>query len=687
MLGDARGRHGDQPDLLGRHRRAEQRRRRGAGRGPGRAESASRGQRRRPGLTSAKPPVAGAAVDERLLPGRRPACAPCRATDHDVHPVARERPRQRRPGAVAPGPPPRRRCHGDRRGRRRVDQPAQRTGGRRRAARRRTRWREQPVGREMQGRWPARRRALPRRRAVRRPPRTPPWTVVDPRSRTRPTWRETSGGATTLGTPPRAHGAGVPAGRESSTGAGKMASLAAPGSRHVRGPSLRSIDGPTVASRAARRARASSSPSRARWRSSAQDDPRRGRLGEGRGRVLRKAGSAHRRRRRRRRLGGADPHHARRDRGRPARAPADLALDHRPAARPAPAAGTCVPQLDVPDAKATNEAALATSRTAPPRSGCCAERGPRPRDSAALLRRRPARPRARSCSSIVRPGRRAEALLAVSPSWPSSLARDQPRRRPGRRSGARRRRRPRDPRRASPAARDARRARRRRRRDRGARPRCLRRPGARLRPGRRRGVPAAPRPTPASSVDEALALIEFRYAATDEQFPTHRQAARRPPALGPGRSSSARPRRGAPAAAARGDQPPDDEQVRPLGEHAAHHRRRVRRRRRRGRRGHRACRSTSALGVPDAFGRRIARNTSLAADLRVPRRQGRRPGRRLLRRREAHRRPRLAGLGRARPDRGGRGHRCRPRRRVAAGPDRRGGRGPRRPGRPPHAAR
>ncbi len=35
-------------------------------------------------------------------------------------------------------------------------------------------------------------------------------------------------------------------------------------------------------------------------------------------------------------------------------------------------------------------------------------------------------------------------------------------------------------------------------------------------------------------LDEALRLFEFRYAATDEQFLDHRQAARRPPALGPG---------------------------------------------------------------------------------------------------------------------------------------------------------
>ncbi len=71
--------------------------------------------------------------------------------------------------------------------------------------------------------------------------------------------------------------------------------------------------------------------------------------------------------------------------------------------------------------------------------------------------------------------------------------------------------------------------------------------------------------------------------------PDHRQAPRGPPAVGAGRSSSASVGRAARPAPARRHQPADDEQVRPLGEHAPHHRRGVRRRRRRRRRRHRAA--------------------------------------------------------------------------------------------------
>ena len=67
----------------------------------------------------------------------------------------------------------------------------------------------------------------------------------------------------------------------------------------------------------------------------------------------------------------------------------------------------------------------------------------------------------------------------------------------------------------------------------------------------------------------------------------------------------------------------------------------------------------SPLGVPDAFGRRIARNTSSLLHLRVARRPGRRPGRRRVRRREAHRRPGRRRVGAVRPARGGRGPRRR----------------------------
>ncbi len=155
--------------------------------------------------------------------------------------------------------------------------------------------------------------------------------------------------------------------------------------------------------------------------------------------------------------------------------------------------------------------------------------------------------------------------------------------------------------------------------------------------GRRRGVPARADRRRLRPSTRPPALVEFRYAATDEQFPTiaKLRAARR---LWAGCSSSAAPT-GAAAAPARGHQPPDDEQVRPLGEHAPHHRRGLRRRcRRRGRR-HRAAvrqpaRPPGRLRPPD-------RPQHLApADRRVARRHGRRPGRRRVRRREAHRRPR-----------------------------------------------
>ena len=137
---------------------------------------------------------------------------------------------------------------------------------------------------------------------------------------------------------------------------------------------------------------------------------------------------------------------------------------------------------------------------------------------------------------------------------------------------------------------------------------------------------SAPSPTPGSSVDEAA-------DAGRVPLRRHRRAVRRrspssaPPAgSGRGCSSSAAPTRPR-AAAARRHQPADDEQVRPLGEHAAHHRRRVRRRRRRRRRVT-VLPFDSPLGRPDAFGRRIARNTShlLIDESHVAAR--RRPGRR-----------------------------------------------------------
>ena len=114
-----------------------------------------------------------------------------------------------------------------------------------------------------------------------------------------------------------------------------------------------------------------------------------------------------------------------------------------------------------------------------------------------------------------------------------------------------------------------------------------------------------PRGGAAFGPEQAVGLVEFRLAATDEQFPTiaKLRAARRLWARVlelSGADASRRP------AAARGHQPADDEQVRPLGEHAAHHGRRLRRRCRRSRRGHRAavrrarsaCPTRSAAGSP-----------------------------------------------------------------------------------------
>ena len=152
--------------------------------------------------------------------------------------------------------------------------------------------------------------------------------------------------------------------------------------------------------------------------------------------------------------------------------------------------------------------------------------------------------------------------------------------------------------------------------------------------------------------DDAARLVEFRYAVTDEQFPTIASCA--PPV---GTRAGAERGHGAGPAPACGHQPADDEQVRPLGEHAPHHRRRLRRGRRGSRRGHRAAlrlhpRRAGRLRSPD-------RPQHLQpADLRVPPGPGRRPGGRFLRRRAADRRPGGCCLGALRKARGG----CRSRR-------------------------
>ena len=212
------------------------------------------------------------------------------------------------------------------------------------------------------------------------------------------------------------------------------------------------------------------------------------------------------------------------------------------------------------------------------------------------------------------------------------------------------------------------RARLRGRRDRGPRPRRVRRPGARPLARRRCALPAHPDRRRVRSrrgrQDRRVPVRRDRRAVHDD-----RQAARGASALGPGPRAQRdqRPR----AAPARRDQPTDDEQVRPLGEHAPHHRRRVR-----GRRGRRGRRHRAALRQPARRARRVRppdRPQHLApAHRRVARRHRRRPGRRCLRRREAHRRPRRRCLGAVRPARGrpGPGRRDRADRRAARPRDR-----------------
>ena len=101
-------------------------------------------------------------------------------------------------------------------------------------------------------------------------------------------------------------------------------------------------------------------------------------------------------------------------------------------------------------------------------------------------------------------------------------------------------------------------------------------------------------------IDDAAALIEFRLAVTDEQFPTiaKLRAARRLWARVLELSGAGLARH----APARRDEPPDDERLRPVGEHAAHHRRRLRGRRRGSGRDHRACPSTAHSVDPTRSG-------------------------------------------------------------------------------------
>ena len=127
-----------------------------------------------------------------------------------------------------------------------------------------------------------------------------------------------------------------------------------------------------------------------------------------------------------------------------------------------------------------------------------------------------------------------------------------------------------------------------------ARPRRLRRAGARLVAGCGHRRPAHPHRRRHRTRRRAgpAGVPLRRHGRT---VPHDRQAARGPPALGPrGRALWL----GAhPPAPARGDEPADDERLRPVGQHAAHHRRVLRGRCRRRRLGHRAALRLTARGA------------------------------------------------------------------------------------------
>ena len=158
-------------------------------------------------------------------------------------------------------------------------------------------------------------------------------------------------------------------------------------------------------------------------------------------------------------------------------------------------------------------------------------------------------------------------------------------------------------------------------------------------------------------------------AASSSATPRPTSSSRRSPSCGRpagcGRGCSTRVAGAAESATApaRRHQPRDDGPSRPVGQHAARHRRRLRGRCRRCRRRHggalrRTAGPSGRLRPPDRPQHLVA------ADRGVPRRRGHRPRRRVLRGGEAHRRPRRRRVGRARPDRGGR------RRARRAGPGR-----------------
>ena len=144
------------------------------------------------------------------------------------------------------------------------------------------------------------------------------------------------------------------------------------------------------------------------------------------------------------------------------------------------------------------------------------------------------------------------------------------------------------------------RARLRRRRDRGPRPGCVGRPGARPLAGRRCALPAQPD-------RRRVRARRGREASSSSATPRPTSSSRRSPSCAPpvgsGRrvlelSGTERPR----PAPARGHQPADDEQVRPVGQHAPHHGGRLRRRRRRCRRRHGAALRQPARHRPTRSG-------------------------------------------------------------------------------------
>ena len=173
-------------------------------------------------------------------------------------------------------------------------------------------------------------------------------------------------------------------------------------------------------------------------------------------------------------------------------------------------------------------------------------------------------------------------------------------------------------------------------------PRAARTPrswGTRCRPG---WPTCASWSTPGWTLDAAARLLEFRYAATAEQFPTiaKLRAARRLWS----RVTEACGARRRPAVPARRRLADHADPPRPVREPAARHDRRLRGRGRRRGRGHRAALRRRDRGVRAVLPADRAQHPG-AAGRRVAPGPGARPGRRLLVRRVAHRRagPRRPG--------------------------------------------